>query len=368
MFPKTRGGVRGSQERIRLAAGKSAEGNLPAMGKDLIVLGAALLLSGCGGYFDQHPQNVRPESEAVATVLARQRPVVSTQAGPVTESPRVATQSQVAETVLPPAVPPAPQRAVAPVRSTPPEAPAAMTLPPKSAAAVAFPPSPAAPPARTITSVPDAVPFTRREAPATVESEPAPQPASAVAIRPSEPVPAVAMHPVPKAQPVFVPALPPQRLVPPPPANPGVARPAPVATPAETAAVAPSPPTLPAESAPLSTPQTAPTVQGQQVSQENSESPPSEVHSPVPVQPAAPAVVMQPVPEMLPVAAASPPPAAPAAASAPPAPDARCEAVAKQRADDAGANGLDRETQEIVRGGAYADCLAWYRAHPSAVP
>src|SRR5579862_1823734 len=54
------------------------------MRKKIAVLGVALLLSDCAGYFDQHPANVRPESEALATVLARQQP-----------------PTRVAETVLP---------------------------------------------------------------------------------------------------------------------------------------------------------------------------------------------------------------------------------------------------------------------------
>ncbi|MGH6877203.1 MAG: hypothetical protein ACREHV_07460, partial [Rhizomicrobium sp.] len=37
--------------------------------KHVAVAALALALSGCGGYFDQHPANVRPENEAAAAVL-----------------------------------------------------------------------------------------------------------------------------------------------------------------------------------------------------------------------------------------------------------------------------------------------------------
>ncbi|HEY3778244.1 MAG TPA: hypothetical protein VGL35_09310 [Rhizomicrobium sp.] len=40
--------------------------------------------------------------------------------------------------------------------------------------------------------------------------------------------------------------------------------------------------------------------------------------------------------------------------------------IARQRAEDAGAAGLDGDTQAIVREGAYEDCMAWTRAHPAA--
>ncbi|HEX3430663.1 MAG TPA: hypothetical protein VHT03_07235 [Rhizomicrobium sp.] len=62
-------------------------------------------------------------------------------------------------------------------------------------------------------------------------------------------------------------------------------------------------------------------------------------------------------------------PETPAVTSAPaavPAGDAHCTAIARQRAEDTAAAGLDRETQEIVRRGAYADCLAWSTAHPAS--
>ncbi|HEX4157743.1 MAG TPA: hypothetical protein VHY79_04650 [Rhizomicrobium sp.] len=44
---------------------------------------------------------------------------------------------------------------------------------------------------------------------------------------------------------------------------------------------------------------------------------------------------------------------------------AHCLAVAKQRAEDAAASGLDRDTQKIVNDGTYANCMRWEAAHPS---
>jgi hypothetical protein len=43
--------------------------------------------------------------------------------------------------------------------------------------------------------------------------------------------------------------------------------------------------------------------------------------------------------------------------------NARCEAVAKSREDDAAANGKDDELQKAVHDGTYANCVAWDNAH-----
>src|SRR5690242_1260028 len=115
------------------------------MGKELVVLlGTTLLLSSCGGYFDRHPANVRPESEAVATVLAHQRPVVSALSGPVTAAP--AAPAQVTEAELPAPAPLPPKHVVTPSGGTPPELPSPTResmQPAKSVTAVAG--SPGAP-------------------------------------------------------------------------------------------------------------------------------------------------------------------------------------------------------------------------------
>ncbi|HEX9159588.1 MAG TPA: hypothetical protein VF835_05115 [Rhizomicrobium sp.] len=87
--------------------------------------------------------------------------------------------------------------------------------------------------------------------------------------------------------------------------------------------------------------------------------PPPQVMAVQPVTappPPAPAIAMQIASPQTPAAVPLPPPA----------PDAHCEAVARQRADDAAANGLDRETQEVVRQGTYANCLAWDSQHPQS--
>jgi hypothetical protein len=63
------------------------------------------------------------------------------------------------------------------------------------------------------------------------------------------------------------------------------------------------------------------------------------------------------------------PPPAPVSATPPAqtaAPNTHCLLVAKQRADDAAANGLDSATQQVVRDGTYANCMAWQAAHPQS--
>jgi hypothetical protein len=52
--------------------------------------------------------------------------------------------------------------------------------------------------------------------------------------------------------------------------------------------------------------------------------------------------------------------------AAAPAQAAHCLSVAKQRADDAAANGLDSATQQVVRDGTYANCMQWQAAHPQS--
>jgi hypothetical protein len=44
-------------------------------------------------------------------------------------------------------------------------------------------------------------------------------------------------------------------------------------------------------------------------------------------------------------------------------PDVHCQSVAGTRAADAAAIGQDRETQQAVRDGTYANCMAWKAAH-----
>lgn len=262
------------KKRIRLAAAESIGGIRGDMGKKFVALAAALLLCGCSAYFDRHPANIRPESEAVATVLARQRP-----------------PTQVAEPILPPSPAGALPRTAAPAESASAEVARAVPepVPAKPAAPVVLPTVPSAefpPPAPTVA-------------------------ARQVQVRPAE------------------------------------------------APVAPSP-----EVGPLSPRSARPPTPGAPV-----HSPPASVEntgSSTPTEPPAsspaPTVATEPVPEMSPPAVTAS--AAMAVAPLAPSPEAHCEAVARQRAADAAADGLDRETQEIVHSGAYADCIAWARAHP----
>ena len=263
------------------------------MGNRVVALCAVLLLWGCGGYFNQHPANVRPESEAVVAVLAHERPATVAQSESF-PAPTPRSAEVVTETIVPDAGRPASQSAVAPIR-------------PPSAAPVIFETQPVNPPATFAAPLRPTTSGLAASAPPQAMSQAAPvatnDRASARAVAPPAPAPPPAVQP---AMPVAeIPAAP---------------------------------------------------VQVQRVA-----SPPARPPPPPPAQ-HSPAVAMQHVPEMV-----SPPAAMPSSAVAGPmaatSPDAHCEGVARQRADDAAAGGLDRDTQEIVRKGAYADCIAWSRAH-----
>lgn len=266
------------------------------MSKGAVCMLLALALAGCGGYFDQHPANVRPENEAVATVLAAPQHTA-------------AVQPEVIQLV--PAPPSAPAE-----RSVPAPPVATASAPPHVAAAEL---APAAEP--TIMSAgpaPAAAPVVLPEAPST-------------AAAPAEPDADFPWLPTFGAPPSNPPPSAPPRISAPPPSSP---EPAP--------AVPTPPPPPPPESAPAVVVSSPPP-------------PPSPLES-------APAVVVS-----------NPPPAVetqPAIAPAAPTPDAaaesHCAAVAKQRAEDARAAGLDDDTQAIVRKGTYGDCMTWARAHPAS--
>ena len=325
------------------------------MGKELVVLGTTLLLSGCGGYFDRHPANVRPESEAVATVLAHQRPAVSALSGPVTAAP--APPAQVTQSELPTPAALAPKRVVASTSGVPSELRPATPVrmePAQSVATVAV--SPGAPVGRgrgpSATGLPAPAPLAPKRVVAPSSSTPPELPSvtrkkmepansvAAVAVLPGTPgrtgrVPTASIvTPVPQTAPVT--QIEPSRVS------------APQSEPGLMTAPQPFPPVA--------------AMQSQPVSEEPEAPVPSRVYSPPLSQPA-PVVAKHPVPETAPIVAP-----APLAASSTFASDTHCEAVARQRADDAAASGLDRDTQEIVLRGAFADCVAWDRAHPASPP
>src|SRR5437660_4479832 len=129
------------------------------MRKEAVVVAFAVLtLAGCGAYFDQHPANVRPESEAVATVLAQQRPVTSVQppvevAETASPPPAAVVPAPPAVTRMPPQMPP--QRAkVVPARSV---AATPMSQPANAAIPVRNPP-PASAAQAPATTAPSAAP------------------------------------------------------------------------------------------------------------------------------------------------------------------------------------------------------------------
>jgi hypothetical protein len=295
--------------------GKSTEGNFVFMRREMVL--AALALAGCGGYFDQHPANVRPETEAVASVLARQQPQAAGQSGYATPSP--APPAEVAQTIAPP-----------PSTARPPAA-APGPQPTEETIAIRREPAPRTGETGVVSAnLPPAIatkpPVANAQQPSTTVAAPAAAAQTANTARPAQ-------------QQVFIPEA----------VAPAAAASAPIVETTPPPAVMSTSPVISVQgAAPNGSPpeeMAAPTQRQSAPSQ-----PPSPTAPP-------PAVAMQSVPEM-PVAAAAAPPLA--------TPDTHCESVAKQRAEDAGASGLDRETQEIVRRGAYADCLAWDEAHPGS--
>lgn len=329
------------------------------MGKELVVLGATLLLSGCGGYFDQHPANVRPESEAVATVLAHQRPAVSALSGPVTAAP--APPAQVTQSELPTPAALAPKDVVASSSGVPSELRPATPVrmePAQSVATVAVSPSPAAGTGRgpSATRLPAPAPLAPKRV--VVPSSGTPPELPSVTRKKMEPANSVAAVAVLPGTPGGTGRVPSASIV------------TPVPQTAPVTQIEPSRVSAPqSEPALMTAPQPFPPVaamQSQPVSEEPEATPPvpSRVYSPPLSQPA-PVVVKHPVPETPPAPIVAP---APLAASSTFASDTHCEAVARQRADDAAASGLDRDTQEIVLRGAFADCVAWDRAHPASPP
>ncbi len=248
----------------------SAEGQICTMPRTLAIAMLALTLAGCG-YFAEHPANVRPESEAVATVLGTPPPP-NAQASPQEtaeiRAPAVATARPPQPVTPPPAA--APPQPAAPVVAPPPPPP-----PPPAVVAARAPIAPAQP----VTQ--EAIPQLPQTAPAAADVAPPPPPAPAIAVAPPETPPASAAVP---------------------------------------------------ENAP------APAVTETQTTQTR-----------VLVVRSAAAPVVAATPET--------PAAIPSAAE-------HCESVAKQRAADAGAAGMDDDMQAVVRKGTYADCIAWDTTHP----
>lgn len=286
------------------------------MWKAMVLAGGVVALAGCGAYFDQHPANVRPESEAVAAVLAAKPPTGGGRTAAITVAPAPPAQAD-ADLRISPAPPP-------PARTAPPTLAAANSVPPEASL-----PRAALPSAERRTSVvrkPQPPGPRVGESPAKPVATPravlptsAPAPARAASAHSQLSVPEIVQVPMAASRTVPVD----ETVHPPATETVSISR--------DTSATtrgAPVP--VPAPTVPAAEPQTEPAP------------PPS-------------SIAMQPAPER---------PAAAEAAPAPPVPDAHCDAVAKQRADDAAASGLDRDTQEVVRRGTYANCLAWDAAHP----
>ena len=282
-----------------------------------VVAGSVCALAGCGEYFDRHPANVRPESEAVAAVLAVRPAHTSSMA----VAPAVPIQAETKRG--------APISAPLPASAAPPPVAVARIVPEKALR----PPTALTSPHRTTSIEPKPYPTTVTA----TNFSAAPVETHVVVSVPSAPPSAAAASVSPVRGPRSTTPAQKQLSVP------------------EIVEVTPAAPIAAEEK---------PTTSSATVSR-NMAAPPAPIPAPVqrpPVTepqyepaPPPPAVAMQPVP------------AAPPTADGPPAPpvsNAHCEAVAKQRAEDAAASGLDPETQETVRSGTYANCLAWDVAHP----
>jgi len=88
--------------------------------------------------------------------------------------------------------------------------------------------------------------------------------------------------------------------------------------------------------------------------------------APEPLVQAPPAPIPQsPLVEAPPAPVPSPPPMQPASASPPPIPlvNTHCQAVARQRAADARANGYSFEMEDLIYDGTYKDCVQWDSRH-----
>ena len=150
------------------------------MSKRVLLAAAAVALSGCGGYFDQHPANVRPEGEAVVAALKAPNHIVVAQARiPAAETEQtttpVAPSLPVQESTL---APPKPAPEPPPPMAAPPPKPVEQSEPAQPAVAEVAPPPP--------------VPL--YEAPAPTVVRPAPPPAP---VAPPPPVaPSVAPMPL----------------------------------------------------------------------------------------------------------------------------------------------------------------------------
>jgi hypothetical protein len=77
-----------------------------------------------------------------------------------------------------------------------------------------------------------------------------------------------------------------------------------------------------------------------------------------------PAIIPSPVPLQMETApAAGPSPVSPPAVEAAAPDDARCKALARQRAADSAAYDYDEEAQQQIYRGTYASCMEWQQKH-----
>lgn len=291
-------------------------GKSRAMTSRIAIAAATLALTGCGvqEYFDRHPANIRPEPEAVAAALRLPQNMQAMNASAnANQSPKPVPAPSAAGS---PATPIAPR----PSNDVPENH---MTATPPT---VRTAPS-TSPPANTPGEIASSRPFASAS-PAVSATKPR--------VQPVQPInrPAIESHPGAAAS-LSVPTGSSSGMAFSSPTVPATAAALPGEAEAKVVGVGSTP--LPDDArssaaSPELSPSKIPETHASGVAQTEVESPPA--LGQVQLSPATPAIA-----------------------------NAHCTSVAQIRADDAAAAGQDREIQQVVRDGTYANCVTWQAAH-----
>lgn len=286
-----------------------------------LIASAALALTGCGvpEYFDQHPANVRPESEAVAAALHQQ------QYGQAIASGTASASAQARTAIVP----------AKPLRATSPLPPAVEGLAESGSSA---------PKNSAQVSGSASLPANAPGGSAVVNSSTLERAAAIPApTNSAHPIKGEAANTEPRAPVLF--SAPNERPLP----N------------SQTSA-SPKIPADQAETDKFETPSRAATIPDQRAISQTL----PDVAGNMSAVSSVPAPNKDAVGVSPGLSAETLPPSAEPVRSAPRAnsvSSAHCQSVARTRADDAAAAGQDSETQRMVREGTYANCVAWEVAH-----
>lgn len=289
------------------------------MFRRFLIASAALILTRCGvpEYFDQHPANVRPESEAVAAALHQREYGQAIASGTASASRQVRAAS-IPGNRLPEASP------VPPAVESPAEG--GSSAPEKSVQISGSPALPASAPGRSTVEI------------SSVLQRSAAIPARTNAVPPIE--------------------------------GPMSGSPAPVRVRSPSKRSSPTPQTLPSPEIPASQAEINHTEAPKGVATGSdqpsiSQTLPDAANLSAGSSAPAPSKDATSAPQ-IPDSYAERSPSAEPVRPAPPAnssPSAHCQFVARTRAEDAAGSGQDSETQRMVREGTYANCVAWEAAH-----